>query len=143
MKLLLLFVFLLLFSCHSVATVTIVTSDAEIPVIVEIADTLDEQALGLMYRTALAQDHGMLFVFEDEAYRTFWMKNTLLALDIVFIDADGIIVDSKQHFAPCDNEPCELYTSKEQSMYALEVNAGFVAAHGIDIGDRVNIKSNK
>jgi hypothetical protein len=119
---------------------TILTSDDEIPVTVEIADTIDEQALGLMYRTELTADHGMLFVFEEEAYRTFWMKNTKLPLDILFLDKEDIIVDVKENFEPCHADPCELYTSKEPAMYALEVNAGFVAAHNIEIGNRVNMR---
>jgi uncharacterized protein len=140
MKRLLLLLLLLLVSCSGAETVTVVTPDSSIDVTVEIADTFDEQALGLMYRTEMADDHGMLFVFDDLEKRTFWMKNTELVLDIIFIDASGNIVDIKEEFAPCNYDPCELYTSSADSMYVLELNGGFVRSHGIVVGDSVKIE---
>lgn len=126
--------FIFLASCSSQNIVTIGDTDIS----VEFADTIDEQALGLMYRTSLEENHGMLFVFDSLQPHIFWMKNTELTLDIIFIDSEGVIVDIKENFEPCDYEPCEMYTSKP-AMYALEVNGGFVAKHGVEVGDIVKI----
>ena len=87
-----------------------------------------------MYRTSLEENHGMLFVFEEEKQRIFWMKNTQIPLDIIFVEADGIIVDIKENFEPCVVDDCEKYNS-QPALYALEVNAGFVAEHGIVVRD--------
>ncbi|MEK6921605.1 MAG: DUF192 domain-containing protein [Nanoarchaeota archaeon] len=135
-----LFLFLLLFSCSSPQDiVTIKTAMGDIEVLIEIADSLDEQAVGLMYRTSLEENHGMLFVFESEEQKIFWMKNTKIPLDIIFIDASGIIVDINENFEPCAVDDCEKYYSKP-AMYALEVNAGFVEGRGIVAGNTVTIE---
>ncbi len=131
---------LLLFgSCGSQDIVTIKTATNDIEVIVEIADDIDEQAIGLMYRTTMKEDRGMLFVFEEEKQRVFWMKNTKLSLDILFVDEFGVIVDIKENFEPCVVDECEKYYSKP-AIYALEVNAGFVADYGIVVGDALILK---
>ncbi len=106
---------------------------------VEIADEPYEHARGLMFRKKLAEDGGMLFILSDEDYRTFWMKNTLIPLDLIFIDRNAKIVDIKQDFQPCKQEPCETYTSKVPAMYVLEVNGGFTERNGIKAGDSVAI----
>ena len=132
-----LFFFFFLFSCIlQQDKITITTATGDIDVLVEIADSIDEQAIGLMYRTELAADHGMLFVFEQEEPRIFWMRNTKIPLDIIFVDASGTIVDTKENFEPCVVDDCEKYYSKP-ALYALEVNAGFVAEKGIIVGDSI------
>jgi uncharacterized membrane protein (UPF0127 family) len=134
-KIFLLLALLFLASCTlQQDIVTIKTATNDIEVIVEIADDIDEQALGLMYRTAMEENHGMLFVFSDEKQRVFWMKNTKIPLDIIFVDTNGIIVDIKENFEPCIVSDCEKYYSKP-ALYALEVNAGFVAEYEITVGD--------
>ena len=135
MKKLFVFVcFFFLLGCASQDVVTIKTATEEIPITVEIADSIDEQAIGLMYRTELAADSGMLFIFSEEKQRVFWMKNTKIPLDIIFVDSTGTIVDIKENFEPCVVADCEKYYSKP-ALYALEVNAGFVAEKGIVVGD--------
>lgn len=132
---------LFLFSCsRSLPSVTIQTASTVVPVSAEIADNLEEQRVGLMYRTSLEENHGMLFVFSDEQQRIFWMKNTKIPLDIIFIDENGTVVDIKENFQPCVADPCERYTS-EPAQYALEVNAGFVEENGVVVGDGVEIYS--
>ena len=126
-------------SCHSSNTVIIHTATEEIPVIVEIAESVEEQTIGLMFRTELAQNSGMLFVFEDMQKRGFWMKNTKIPLDIMFIDSDGIIVDVKENFQPCTTEDCDVYFSAP-AQYVLEVNAGFVQQYTIHTNDAVTFK---
>ena len=130
-----LFLFLFLLGCTSSQDiVTIKTTSTEIPLTVEIADSIDEQAIGLMYRTELSADSGMLFIFSEEKQRVFWMKNTKIPLDIIFVDSTGTIVDLKENFEPCVVSDCEKYYSKP-ALYALEVNAGFVEEKRIAVGD--------
>jgi uncharacterized protein len=104
---------------------------------VEIADDPPEQTRGLMERTALGEDRGMLFVYPDEEVRSFWMKNTLIPLSIAFIASDGTIVDL-QNMKPLDDDPPH-YVSAEPARYALEVNKGYFEKHGIKVGDRADL----
>jgi YVTN family beta-propeller protein len=104
---------------------------------VEVADDQDETMRGLMFRKHLSWNAGMLFVFYDQEPRTFWMKNTLLPLDMIFADSNLRIVDIKENVPSCAlGDECPLYPSKERAQYVLEVNAGFVKENGIKIGDR-------
>ncbi|MDC7224014.1 MAG: DUF192 domain-containing protein [Spirochaetales bacterium] len=100
---------------------------------VELARSLDERQTGLMYREEMAQDHGMLFVFEEEAVRSFWMKNTLIPLSIAYIDKEGVILDI------LDMEPLDTTSvpSSGPAMYALEVNQGMFREWGVRPGYRV------
>src|SRR4028118_1473787 len=117
-------------------TVTIINSLGEmVPVQVEIADTAAEWQTGLMGRTALAQDAGMLFVFDQEQLLSFWMKDTLIPLSIAFIDSQGRIVDI-QDMQPLDETS---HQSAVPAQYALEVNQGFFGERGIMIGDTVEL----
>ncbi len=118
------------------ATIEIVNSFGEvIPVRVEIADSQAEQARGLMERTELAEDAGMLFVFEDERQRSFFMRNTYIPLSIAYINAEGVIVDI-QDMQPLDETS---RPSAAPAKYALEVNQGFFARHGIEVGNMVRL----
>ena len=69
----------------------------------------------------------MLFIFQQERPQSFWMKNTLIPLDMIFISADLVIVDITT-MNPCKTDPCPDYTSKQPARYCLEVNAGYAAA---------------
>ncbi len=132
--------FSLITSCGTSGnSVVIHTATGDVAVAVEIADSAAEDAIGLMYRTSLDANSGMLFVFSDVTQRIFWMKNTKIPLDILFFDENGTLVDMKENFAPCTSDPCELYYSKPAST-VLEVNAGFAAAHGILIGDTISLE---
>jgi uncharacterized membrane protein (UPF0127 family) len=93
---------------------------------VEIADTDERRAFGLMFRNSLPKDEGMLFVFDDERTRSFWMKNTRIPLSIAYINKDKVITEI------VDMQPAVLgatrpksYPSKKKSMYALEMNIGW------------------
>ena len=115
---------------------TIVNSLGErIPVQVEIADTDAERQTGLSGRTTLAEDAGMLFVFDQEQPLSFWMKDTLIPLSIAYISADGRIVDI-QDMQPLDETP---HPSAEPAQYALEVNQGFFTERGVAVGDTVEL----
>ena len=89
-----------------------------------------------MYRDRLADGHGMLFVFEDEADRSFWMKNTLIPLDIVFIGADGRIVGVRAETTPLSLAPVSV---GRPSKWVLEVAGGYAARAGMAPGDRVEL----
>lgn len=106
---------------------------------VEIADTEAQRQYGLMHRAQLNPNSGMLFVYSDQALRAVWMKNTLIALDIIFMSDSGKIVSMLPNLSPCKTEPCNVYTSKFDARYMLEVNAGFIAEHNIAIGQDVLI----
>jgi uncharacterized protein len=115
---------------------TVINSVGErVPVEVEIADTEAERQTGLMGRTILPEDAGMLFVFEGEQTLSFWMKDTLIPLSIAYIDSQGRIVDI-QHMQPLDETP---HISVAPAQYALEVNQGFFEERGITVGDTVEL----
>jgi uncharacterized protein len=119
-------------------TVTIHTScGEEVTVRVEIPDNASEFNRGLMYRTALVEDQGMLFIYEEEQKLSFWMKNTLIPLSIAFIDSEGRIVDI-QDMKPLDDDPPD-YVSAKPAQYALEVNQGFFEERGVEVGDRAEL----
>lgn len=118
-------------------TVTIEASGGDVEVQVEIADDTAEMTRGLMGRTALAEDAGMLFVYPEERQLSFWMKNTLIPLSIAFMDSEGRIVDI-QEMKALDDEPPH-YTSAEPARYALEANKGFFEERGVEVGDRARL----
>lgn len=103
---------------------------------VEIADDNEEREKGLMFREKLNENEGMLFVFEDESYRAFWMKNTLIPLDMIFINGNFEIVDIK-NANPCREGQCVLYKPSKPAKYVLEAGAGFAGKNSISIGDKV------
>ncbi len=118
-------------------TLVIRTSGGEeVEVKAEVADDRAEQRRGLMERTALAEDAGMLFVFGREQPLSFWMKNTLIPLSIAYINEDGRIVDI-QDMEPLDETS---HPSAEPAKYALEVNRGFFEERGVKVGDMVEIR---
>jgi YVTN family beta-propeller protein len=108
-----------------------------IPVYVDVANDPEEQSRGLMFRKSMEWNNGMLFVYEDVKYLSFWMKNTYIPLDMIFVDKDLRIVDIKEDVQPCplQEDICPSYPSKQPAKYVLEVNAGFVQQNGITVGD--------
>lgn len=106
---------------------------AGIEIQVEIADDDAERSRGLMFRESLPEDQGMLFVYTAERTLSFWMRNTLIPLDIAYIDGEGRIVDIQQ-MEPQDSTT---HPSAAPAMYALEMNQGWFEAHGVEVGDRI------
>lgn len=109
---------------------------------VEIANTPEKRATGLMNRESIPANSGMLFIFEDESIQEFWMKNTLIPLDIIWIDTNSKIVDIKQA-EPCTKDPCAIYTPSKEARYALEINQSQASRNNIEIGDSVTLKNIK
>jgi hypothetical protein len=105
---------------------------------VEIADSPEERARGLMFRDSLPADAGMLFVWPGDTLSPFWMKDTLIPLSIAFIDADGVILHIE------DMEPLDetLHVSPKPYRYAVEANQGWFEEHGIEVGDGVTLPEN-
>lgn len=120
----------------SLHNIVITSSDGKTHVFkVELAVSEEEVRLGLMGRTALAPDAGMLFAFENARERSFWMRNTLIPLDILFLDEDGQIVKIYEKTRPMDETPLP---SGAPILGALEIGGGRAAALGIRIGDTVH-----
>ena len=101
---------------------------------VEIAKTIEERRIGLMYRKKLLNNEGMLFIFPREKIIQLWMKNTYMPLDVIFISESKEIVDIKKNMEKLSETIVE---SKVKSRYALEVNAGLINKLDIEIGDKV------
>lgn len=102
---------------------------------VELAETPEKQALGLMFRDHLPDDQGMLFPFPGEANRSFWMKNCRISLDIFYFDKDLALVSVSENTPPCRTSQCPSYPSSGPAKYVLELNAGKAAALGVQAGD--------
>ena len=92
-----------------------------------------------MHRESLPEDSGMLFIFEGETVRTFWMKNTYLPLDMIFINSEKEIIHIEKDAQPCESDPCRVYSSKHPAEYVIEVNAGFSERKGLNPGDSVEL----
>ncbi len=104
---------------------------------VEIADSTEEWKQGLMGRTDIGES-GMLFVFPDEAERNFWMKDTLVPLDIIFFAADGSFLSSAT-MEPCASDPCPGYPSRGAAAYALEVAKGSLQKWNLQEGAQLEL----
>jgi len=101
---------------------------------VEIVDTEAERALGLMNRERMNYDEGMLFIFEESGNYPFWMKNTLIPLDMIWINEKKEVVYIKRNALPCKEDPCEIIDPNSNALYVLEVNSGISAQNNIAIG---------
>ena len=122
-------------SCRAEPRVVVRTSEGRsYEFKVEIADTPAKRQLGLQYRKELASDHGMLFIFPAEQIQSFWMKDTPIPLDMIFIDRDWKIVGVVHEATPfsLDSRSVSL-----PSQYVLEINGGLARKMGIERGDRV------
>ncbi len=102
---------------------------------IEIARDESEREVGLMYRENMAENRGMLFVFSDSDVRSFWMKNTLISLDMIFVDEKNQIITIHKHTIPLSEGS---YASTGPAKYVIEVNAGFTDTHHIAVGDRIS-----
>jgi len=110
---------------------------AAVEVSLEVAATPAERERGLMYRSSLAEGRGMLFVFDEDRNHSFWMKNTLIPLDMLFIARDGTVVGIHANATPQSTADIAVGMP---SRYVLEVPGGWAARHGISAGARVEFR---
>lgn len=89
-----------------------------------------------MFRKELSPDQGMFFVFEREGVYPFWMKNTLIPLDIIWLDKNLKIVFIKEGAQPCQTKDCPLFTPSQPAAFVLEINAGLAQKMGLKAGDQ-------
>ena len=110
----------------------------EVRIAVEVAGTPDLRERGLMGRAELAEDTGMLFVWDEDTATSFWMKDTLIPLSVAFVSAGGIVVRTLD-MEPCRADPCPVYDPHVTYRMALEVREGTFARHGIGVGHRMRL----
>jgi hypothetical protein len=103
-------------------------------VTLERAVTPRQRSLGLMFRPALARDHGMLFIFPEPDRHTIWMKNMMLSIDILWLDAARRIVHLEANVPPCQYDPCLVYQPPTPARYVIELAAGVAAQAGLRVG---------
>jgi uncharacterized membrane protein (UPF0127 family) len=121
-------------SALPVETVTVISKTGAHTFKAEIADDEAERQKGLMFRESMADTQGMLFEFPDVAERSFWMRNTYIPLDIIYIGPDGRIVSIAREARPFDETPLPSYAP---ATGVLEINGGLASRLGIEPGDRV------
>jgi uncharacterized membrane protein (UPF0127 family) len=125
-----------------ISTVILYGDRGSVSVAVEEANSPTERGEGLMGRTSLGDNEGMIFTFGDvtdgPVTSEFWMKDTLIPLSVAFWDEDGRIVGIR-NMDPCADDPCPTYGSPEPYIGALEVNDGFFTEHGVTTGDRIEL----
>jgi uncharacterized membrane protein (UPF0127 family) len=127
-------------ACQAQPKVTISTKGREVEFLVEIADTAGKRQMGLQYRRNLADDRGMIFLFPSESLQSFWMKNTPISLDMIFINRDRKIVGIVERTVPFSLDSRSV---TEPSQYVLEINGGLARRYGIQAGDSVRFEGIK
>ena len=104
---------------------------------VELAENDEQHTRGLMFREQMAPDRGMFFIFRSEYMHAFWMKNTLIPLDMLYFDKKLQLVSMQTNVPPCKADPCPSYPSSGPAQYVLELNAGTADKLGVKPGDVV------
>ena len=119
---------------------TIVTPNGD-TIFVEIADSPDTRSHGLMFRPSMAPDRGMLFVFPEKGDHAFWMKNTLISLDMLWLDESGTIIHLEPNVPICTrkDDSCPRYQSPYKSLQVLELNAGMAKKLRLSLGGQLKI----
>ncbi len=116
-----------------------VTFDNGLYISAEVADNRPAIQTGLMYREAIGQDEGMLFVFDREDKHIFWMKNVNFPLDMIWLDRSYRVVHIERNVPLCNSDPCTLYMPSRSAKYVLEMKAGLSSTNKINIGDAMTI----
>ena len=102
---------------------------------VEVATKFEDRTIGLQFRGSLGKNSGMLFVFPESSYKGFWMKDTYISLDIIWLNKKKEIVYIKRRVLPCEKSPCKIYKSTKPAKYVLEINSGHADRLGLAVGD--------
>jgi uncharacterized protein len=109
---------------------------------VEIVDTPAERTRGLMFRESLDRNGGMFFIFEKSGNYPFWMKNTLIPLDIIWINENQEVVFIGKNVQPCKTDPCPSTNPGKNALYVLELNAGMSDVIGLEVGEKLDFYLN-
>jgi len=126
-------------ACQAEPKVTITVKDgSKVSFAVEVADTPSKREMGLQYRRDLAADRGMIFLFQAQSQQSFWMKNTPLPLDMIFINRELKIVGIVEQTVPFSLDPRSV---SAPSQFVLEINGGLSKRHGIKAGDSVRFEN--
>lgn len=118
--------------------ITAIAEIGETSIQLEVAQTPDQQALGLMYRTELADDRGMLFPFDRPRFTRFWMRNVEISLDMIFMMNDEVVAIA-ENVPPCTTTPCPTYGPDTPVTQVIELRGGRAAELGLSVGDRITI----
>jgi uncharacterized protein len=125
-------------ACQAQPTVIIQTKEnRELTFQVEVADTPAKRELGLQYRRDLAADRGMIFLFPTESHHSFWMKNTPIPLDMIFISRDRKIVGIVEQAVPFSTDSRSVPAA---SQFVLEINGGLAGRYGVKVGDSISFQ---
>lgn len=125
----------LLFSSPELKTIPLHIGSKQF--VVEIADTEEKHLRGLMFREFIPDNFGMLFVYGEEEYRSMWMKNCRVHLDIIFLDANKKVINMYINVPPCEMEPCRTYVSKSPVKYVLELRGNLAKELKLKPGDTI------
>jgi len=109
----------------------------------ELAHTPEQQAQGLMYRESLPEKTGMLFLFDDKGVHRFWMKNTMIPLDMVWMDAEGRVLFVSADTPPCKADPCPSYGPESPAASVLEIAGGKASKEKVGVGSVLQFKDVK
>lgn len=105
----------------------------------EVAKTPEQQTLGLMYRTSLPDNRGMLFIFDLPRYARFWMKNVSIPLDMIFLQGETVTAIFSD-VPPCQSDPCPTYGPQNQINQVIELRGGRAKELGLKVGDRIKLE---
>jgi len=108
---------------------------------VEVVGKEEDMRRGLQFRSFLGESKGMLFVFTESARHAFWMKDTLIPLDMIWLDQDQRIVYIERQVPPCAVDPCAVYVPEQNALYVLEINAGHAGDMGLRVGEQMRFLS--
>jgi len=123
------------FSKEGELTISDSLNNIKVKIDIEIADTDYERQLGLMNRLSMEEKQGMLFIFPREDFQSFWMRNTLISLDMIFVNSNKQVVTIHKNTKTLSDQS---YPSTAPAQYVLEVNAGFSDKYKINVGDRLS-----
>jgi uncharacterized membrane protein (UPF0127 family) len=112
-------------------------TDERVAVDLDFVSSTESRAKGLMFVESMPENEGMLFIFQEDSNNGFWMKNTLIPLDIIYIDSERNIVDIQKNAQPCKEDPCPTYPSSSEYRYVIEVNGGWCDANNIDLDTKI------
>ena len=114
----------------------------DVTIQLEVAQTPQQQATGLMFRESLADDRGMLFPFPNERMARFWMKNVPISLDMIFLNGDRV-VGIASDVPPCKTEPCPIYGPNALVDGVIELRGGRARELAVEVGDTIEIQSSE